>query len=61
MSYSAPFPGHEWKAAAEYLQSGKVKVDEIITHKLSLNNGIKAFDMLLDRQNNALKVMYLID
>lgn len=61
MSYSAPFPGHEWKAAAEYLQSGKVKVDEIITHKLSLNNGIKAFDILLDRQNNALKVMYLID
>ena len=61
MSYSAPFPGDEWKAAAEYLQSGKIKVDEIITHKLPLNNGIKAFDALLDKQNNALKVMYFMD
>lgn len=50
MSYSAPFPGNEWIAAAEYLQTGKVKVDEIITHKIPLSDGIKAFDILLNKK-----------
>lgn len=61
MSYSAPFPGDEWIAAAEYLESGKVKVDEIITHKFPLSAGIEAFDTLMDKTSNALKVMYQID
>lgn len=61
MSYSAPFPGNEWKAAAEYLKSGKVKVDNIITHKFSLKDGIKAFDTLINKESKALKVMYCID
>ena len=61
MSYSAPFPGNEWIAAAEYLQTGKVKVDEIITHKIPLSDGIKAFDILSNKNNNALKVMYYMD
>lgn len=61
MSYSAPFPGHEWKAAAEYLNSKKVNVDDIITHKFALQDGIKAFDTLIDKQKGALKVMYCMD
>ena len=61
MSYSAPFPGNEWIAAAEYLQTRKVKVDEIITHKIPLSDGIKAFDILSNKNNNALKVMYYMD
>lgn len=61
MSYTAPFPGSEWTAAAEYLQSGKVNVDEIITHKFPLSAGIKAFDTLLNKESKALKVMYTID
>ncbi len=61
MSYSAPFPGDEWKAAAEYLQSGKVNVDEIITHKFPLSAGLEAFRTLTDKESKALKVMYIID
>lgn len=61
MSYSAPFPGNEWKAAAEYLNSGKVNVNDIITHKFPLYDGIKAFDTLLDKESKALKVMYCMD
>ena len=60
-SFSAPFPGHEWIAAAEYLQSGKVKVDKIITHKFPLSAGMEAFDTLIDKESRALKVMYTMD
>lgn len=60
-SFSAPFPGHEWIAAAEYLQSGKVKVDKIITHKFPLSAGMEAFDTLTNKENRALKVMYTMD
>lgn len=58
MSYSSPFPGSEWKAAAEFLQSGKVDVDELVRHKFPLSAGIKAFECLTDRNSGAIKVMY---
>ena len=61
MSYSAPFPGHEWIAAVEYLQSGKVKVEDIVTHTFPLAAGYKAFDVLLDKEQGALKVMYVME
>lgn len=60
MSYSAPFPGDEWTAAAEYLASGKVKVDRLVTHRFRLEDGYKAFEAMLDRNEKALKVMYLL-
>jgi len=60
MSYSAPFPGNEWTAAVEYLKSGKVKVDEIITHTFPLSAGYEAFDTLLAKEKKTLKVMYIM-
>jgi len=60
MSYSAPFPGSEWIGAVEYLQSGKVKVDELITHTLPLSAGYKAFEILLNKEEKAIKVMYVM-
>ena len=61
MSYSAPFPGSEWTAAAEYLAAGKIKADALITHKFPLSEGIKAFETLTDRNSGAIKVMYVMD
>lgn len=61
MSYSAPFPGSEWTAAAEYLAAGKIKADALITHKFPLSEGIKAFKTLTDRNSGAIKVMYVMD
>lgn len=60
MSYSAPFPGNEWTAAVEYLKSGKVKVDEIITHTFPLAAGYEAFAALLEKEKKTLKVMYIM-
>ena len=61
MSYSAPFPGSEWTAAAEYLAAGKINVDDLISHKFPLKDGIKAFETLTDRNSGAIKVMYTMD
>lgn len=60
MSYSAPFPGNEWRAAVEYLASGKIKVDKMITHKFNLEDGIKAFETMINRNENSIKIMYTI-
>lgn len=61
MSYSAPFPGTEWTAAAEYLAAGKIVLDGIITHKFPLSAGYEAVATLTDRRTGALKVMYVMD
>lgn len=60
MSYSAPFPGNEWKAAVEYLESGKINVDKIITHKFKLEDGYNAFEAMLSKDENSIKVMYTL-
>ncbi len=61
MSYSAPFPGDEWIGAAEYLRLGKVRVDELITHRFPLSAGYQAFETLLDKNQQAIKVMYTME
>ncbi|AJH01813.2 galactitol-1-phosphate 5-dehydrogenase [Clostridium beijerinckii] len=60
MSYSAPFPGSEWKAAVEYLESGKINVDKIITHRFKLEDGYRAFEAMLSKEENSIKVMYIV-
>lgn len=60
MSYSALFPGSEWTAAVEYLESGKINVDKIITHKFKLEEGYSAFEAMLSKDENSLKVMYTL-
>lgn len=61
LSFSAPFPGYEWQAAIDYLASGKIDTEPLITKIFSLEDKEKAFDMLSDKNSNAIKVMYKID
>lgn len=45
MSYSAPFPGQEWKAVAHYFKTGDLKFDEsFIYKKVPLENIADAFE-----------------
>lgn len=45
MSYSAPFPGQEWKAVAHYFKTGDLKFDEsFIYKKVPLENIAEAFE-----------------
>ena len=34
MSYSAPFPGHEWEQAAHYFGNGQLKIDDSFIYKI---------------------------
>lgn len=46
MSYSAPFPGDEWKLAAYYYKTGELKFDEsFIFKKVPLSQIADAFEM----------------
>ncbi len=60
-SFKAPFPGNDWIGTAELIGSDKIKVDELITHKFKLSDGIKAFETLTDRTSGAIKVLYIMD
>jgi len=46
MSYSAPFPGEEWKLTAHYFKTGDLKFDEsFIFKKIPLSQIADAFEM----------------
>lgn len=46
MSYSAPFPGDEWKMTAQYYASGRLKFDEgLIGERIPMSKAQEAFQM----------------
>lgn len=46
MSYSAPFPGHEWTNVAHYFQTGQLKYsDELVFKKYPLSKIAEAFEL----------------
>lgn len=46
MSYSAPFPGEEWKLTAHYFKTGELKIDEsFIYKKMPLSRIAEAFEL----------------
>jgi L-iditol 2-dehydrogenase len=46
MSYSAPFPGHEWELTAHYFKTGQLKFDDsFIFKKVPLSKIADAFEM----------------
>ena len=60
MSYSAPFPGHEWELTAHYFETGELKFDEsFIFKKVPLSQIADAFEMY--KIPGAVKGKILID
>ncbi|MDY5497222.1 MAG: galactitol-1-phosphate 5-dehydrogenase [Anaerobutyricum sp.] len=60
LSYSAPFPGHEWDCVAHYFATGQLKGEEsLIFKKLPLSEIQKGFEMFKIR--GAVKGKILID
>lgn len=48
-SYSTPFPGKEWFDIIALLQSGRLQVEPLITHRASLDEAPEIFKKLKDR------------
>lgn len=60
MSYSAPFPGKEWKLVAHYFKTGELKFDDsFIFQKLPLSRIPEAFEMY--KTQGTVKGKLLID
>lgn len=60
MSYSAPFPGHEWELTSHYFQTGALKFDEsFIFKKIPLSQIGEAFELY--KTPGAVKGKILID
>lgn len=60
MSYSAPFPGEEWKLTAHYFKTGELKFDDsFIFRKVPLSRIASAFELF--KTPGAVKGKILID
>jgi len=50
MSYSAPFPGHEWTDTVAALQSGQLDLAAMISHRFPLSQAPQVFDDIAARR-----------
>lgn len=56
-SYSAPFPGVEWKAVLSYIQKGRLNVKDSVTHTYPLAEAAKVIADLFGRKYTFNKVV----
>ncbi len=54
----APLPINEWKSALMFMESGKIKVKDLITHVLRLEECQSAFEMMYNRTETFTKVIF---
>ena len=60
MSYSAPFPGHEWNLTAHYFSTGQLQfTDDFVFKKMPLSKIADAFEMY--KTPGAVKGKILVD
>lgn len=57
MSYSAPFPGHEWRDSVDALHSGQLDWAAMISHRFALSQAAQAFAQMAARSIAYRKVM----
>ena len=53
-----PLPINEWESALKFMSSGQIQVKPLITHRLRLEEGPKAFQMMLNRTETFSKVLF---
>jgi L-iditol 2-dehydrogenase len=58
-SFSAPFPGEEWRTAADKLANGQLRWDFMITHELPLAELPAMMTKLGERSEFSSKVIFL--
>ena len=46
MSYSTPFPGHEWRETVTALLDGSLDMESLISHRLPLSNAPEVFEQI---------------
>ena len=57
MSYSAPFPGHEWTETITALQNGSLDMETLISHRYPLSKAPEIFEQIGAHQLAHQKIM----
>ena len=60
-SYSAPFPGREWIAVLQFLETGVLKIAPFITHTFPLEQAPEVIKKMADKEFTYNKVVLNID
>ncbi|MCM3118076.1 galactitol-1-phosphate 5-dehydrogenase [Neobacillus sp. MER 74] len=60
-SYSAPFPGVEWQATIDYVKSGALKLQPLVTHTFHLSEAPQVFVDLVEHKFPFTKVIFEIN
>lgn len=55
----APLPINEWKSSLMFMETGKIDLGELITHRVRLEDCMPVFRMMYDRSETFTKVMFL--
>jgi len=53
-----PLPINEWESALQFMKSGAIKVNPLITHRFRLEEGRQAFEMMHERKEVFTKVLF---
>ena len=53
-----PLPINEWKSALEFIHTGQMNVDPLITHRVRLEDCKEVFDMMFKRSEVFTKVLF---
>ena len=59
MSYSAPFPGHEWTDTVDALRSGALDMDTMISHHFPLSEAPDVFEKIASHELTHRKIILL--
>ena len=55
-SYSAPYPGIEWRANIDYMASGRLRTESLITHRIPLEDAESAYHLIKSDAGSVVKV-----
>ena len=58
MSYSAPFPGHEWIESLEAVLNGSLDMEAMISHRFPLSEAPSVFTRIGDRSLSHRKIIF---
>ncbi len=58
-SFSAPFPGKEWRVSVEKMHSGELKWEFMITHELGLEKVAQTIRAMSERTIHSSKVIFM--
>jgi L-iditol 2-dehydrogenase len=59
MSYSAPFPGHEWTDSVSAIERGALQMGRMVSHRFPLSQGARVFDDIAARRLAFRKILLL--